>query len=35
MTEQTVKRTVSEREFVVERTLHARPQKIFEAYTDP
>jgi uncharacterized protein YndB with AHSA1/START domain len=35
MTENTTKRVVSEREFVVDRTLHASPQKIFEAYTDP
>jgi len=35
MTEQPTKRTVSEREFVVERTLRASPEKIFGAYTDP
>ncbi|MGA7923751.1 MAG: SRPBCC domain-containing protein [Thermoplasmata archaeon] len=35
MTEQPTKRTDSEREFVVERTLQASPERIFEAYTDP
>ncbi len=34
MTEQPEKRTDSEREFVVERTLQASPERIFEAYTD-
>ncbi|MGA8276325.1 MAG: SRPBCC domain-containing protein [Thermoplasmata archaeon] len=34
MTEQPTKRTDSEREFVVERTLAATPERIFEAYTD-
>lgn len=34
MTEPSLKRTVSEREFVVERTVRASPQKIFAAYTD-
>lgn len=35
MSEQPMKRAVSDREFVVERTIHASPEKIFEAYTDP
>jgi uncharacterized protein YndB with AHSA1/START domain len=35
MTEQTRKSTPSELEFVVERTLRASPEKIFEAYTNP
>ena len=35
MTEQPTKRAISDREFVVERTLRASPEKIFEAYTDP
>jgi len=34
MTEQPTRRTDSEREFVVERTLEASPERIFEAYTD-
>jgi uncharacterized protein YndB with AHSA1/START domain len=34
MTEQPTKRTDSEREFVVERTVQASPERIFEAYTD-
>ena len=34
MTEQPTKRTDSEREFVVERTIQASPERIFEAYTD-
>jgi uncharacterized protein YndB with AHSA1/START domain len=35
MTEQTMTGMISEREIVVERTIHARPEKIFGAYTDP
>lgn len=34
MTEPPTKRMESEREIVVERTLHASPERIFEAYTD-
>jgi uncharacterized protein YndB with AHSA1/START domain len=34
MTEQPTRRRDSEREFIVERTIQARPEKIFEAYTD-
>jgi uncharacterized protein YndB with AHSA1/START domain len=35
MTEQPTHRTDSEREIVVERTVAATPERIFEAYTDP
>lgn len=35
MTEQTTSRAASEREIVVERTIHAGPERIFGAYTDP
>ena len=34
MTEQSTQRKDSEREFVVERTLKATPERIFDAYTD-
>ncbi|MHB8351367.1 MAG: SRPBCC domain-containing protein [Thermoplasmata archaeon] len=34
MTEQPTKRMESDREIVVERTLQASPERIFEAYTD-
>ena len=35
MTEEATQSIASEREFVVERTLRASPERIFEAYTDP
>ncbi len=35
MTEQTTRGAASEREIVIERTIQARPERIFGAYTDP